>query len=213
MRPLVNLAGEPFRNRRLFWLSLLAIFALSLFWGLRSIQSLSQLDQELAVRAPGVVALEAKAKQAEASAPKDEALTLEQTRAYWAANGLISRKVFSWTLLLNDVERLIPRGVRVLRVGVSKSAASQSTERDAMRTTVPLDMEVVAKSVEDVTQLITAFNQTRVFVVSPKWQKPVEGLPEIEFGLEIAYQPPPIALPGTPVTARPAAAPQIAERR
>ncbi len=212
MRPLVNLAGEPFRNRRLFWLSLLAIAAFSAFWGLRSMRSLSQLDAQLAARAPEIVALEAKAKEIEAAAPLNQVLSSEQTRAYWAANGLITRKVFSWTLLLNDIERLIPRGVRVLRVGVSKGAAGQQTDQEPMRVTVPLDMEVVARSVDDVTQMITAFNQTGVFVVSPKWQKPVEGLPDIEFGLGIEYQPPPLRQAAKPATSQPAVQ-QIAERR
>jgi hypothetical protein len=51
-------------------------------------------------------------------------------------------------------------------------------------------MEVVAKSVPDVTLMLSEFNRTGIFVVTPKWQKPVEGLPDIEFGLEMEYQPP-----------------------
>ncbi len=207
MRPLVNLAGEPFRNRRLLWLSLLAIVAFSGFWGLRSIQSLSRLDAQLASRAPAIRTLEAKVKEIDAAPPLSQALTTDEARAYWAANGLITRKVFSWTLLLNDIERLIPRGVRVLRVGVSKGETRDAPGAETTRVTIPLAMEVVAKSVDDVTEMFTAFNRTDVFVVSPKWQKPVEGLTDIEFGLEIAYRPPPIAQPSVPVTQ------QIAERR
>ncbi|MEP7274538.1 MAG: hypothetical protein ABI882_23815 [Acidobacteriota bacterium] len=172
------------------------------------------MDAQLAARAPEIVALEAKAKEAEANAPVNQVLTPEQSRAYWAANGLITRKVFSWTLLLNDIERLIPRGVRVLRVGVSKgAAATQNSDQEAKNVTVPLDMEVVAKGVDDITQMITAFNQTRVFVVTPKWQKPVEGLSDIEFGLEIAYQPPPLTQRAKPAAVRQPAVQQIAERR
>lgn len=207
MRPLVNLAGEPFRNRRLFWLSILAILAISAYWGWESLRALSQLDAQLASREPAIRALELKAKEAESAAPLSQVLTVDQARAYWAANGLITRKVFSWTLLLNDIERIIPRGVRVLKVGVSKGAAKETPGVESARVTVPLDMEVVAKSVEDVTAMISAFNRTGVFVVSPKWQKPVEGLTDIEFGLGIEYQPPPIAAPSVP------ASQQIAERR
>jgi hypothetical protein len=211
MRPLVNLASEPFRNRRLFWLAIIAVFALSAFWGHRSIRTLSQIDAQLALREPAIRQLEATAKETEAKAPKDQVLSVEQSRAYWAANSLISRKLFSWTLLVNDIERLIPRGVRVTKVGVSK-AAKQTPAGEIVRITVPLDMEVVAKSVDDITAMITAFNRTDVFVVSPKWQKPIEGTSDIEFGLEIAYQPPPL-MPVPTVMPAKQAAQQIAERR
>ena len=207
MKPLVNLAGEPFRNRRLFWLAIIAVFAISAYWGLRSIRTLSQIDAQLALRSPSIRALEAKAKEADAKAPTGQVLTIDQMRAYWAANGLITRKVFSWTLLLNDIERLIPRGVRVLKVGVSKSV-KETPGSENTRVTVPLDMEVVAKSAEDVTTMIAAFYRTGVFVASPKWQKQIEGTTDIEFGLEIAYQPPPLPQHTVAVPAQ-----QIAERR
>ncbi len=209
MRPLVNLSGEPFRNRRLFWLSLLIIFGISLFVGWRSIQRMSQLDAELAARSPAIREVEAKVREVNKAPPVLPSLTLEQARAYWAANGLIGRKVFSWTLLLNDIERLIPRGVRVLRVGVSKNVTNERPANESTQVTVPLEMEVIAKSVGDFTQMVTAFNSTGVFVVSPKWQKPVEGLTDIQFGFDIEYQPPPIA----PVAPVKASSQQIAERR
>lgn len=211
MQPLVNLASEPFKNRRLFWLAILTVVGLSAFWGLRSIRTLSQIDAQLALREPAIRQLETTAKEIDAKAPKDQVLTIDQSRAYWAANGLISRKIFSWTLLLNDIERLIPRGIRVTKVGVSK-AAKETPGGEGVRVTVPLEMEVVARSVDDVTAMITAFNKTGVFLVSPKWQKPIEGTSDIEFGLEIGYQPPPLMTPPSVVPAKQANQ-QIAERR
>ena len=166
MRPLVNLSAEPFRNRRLFWLGIIVVVLLSTWWGLRSIRQLSQIDAQLAQREPAIRALEATAKEIDAKAPTTQVLSVEQARAYWNATGLINRKVFSWTLLLNDVERLIPRGVRVVKVGTSK-AAKESPSSDTNGVTIPLEMEVVARSVDDVPAKISAFNQTGVFVVSP----------------------------------------------
>ena len=209
MKPLVNLASEPFRNRRLFWLAILAVVGLSAFWGLRSIRALSQIDAQLAMREPAIRQVEAAAKEAESKAPLSQVLTVDQSRAYWAANGLISRKIFSWTLLLNDIERLIPRGVRVTKVGVSK-AARETPAGESVQVTIPLDMEVVARSVDDVTSMITAFNRAGSYVVTPKWQKPIEGTSDIEFGLEIAYEPPPVM---PPPSVLPAKQDQIAERR
>ena len=208
MRPLVNLAGEPFRNRRLFWFILLLVFVISALGGMKALSALSVIDAQLAADGPRVHALEAKVKELEGSLPSSQALPSDQIRAYWNANALIARKSFSWTQLLNDIERNIPSRVRVLRIGVAKNATQdRANSAETERRTIPLTMDVVAKSVDDVTQMITAFNGTGIFIANPKWQKPVEGLTDIEFGLEIEYR--------SPVAAHPVVSPaqQIAERK
>jgi hypothetical protein len=191
MKPLVNLAGAPFRNRRIFWIVLLAVVVVASSIGFRLVRSLTEIERQIGERQQPVLALEKRAKELEATAAGPQALTPEQRLTYWAANDLIGRKAFSWTHLLNDIERHIPATVRVLRIGVNKTAV---TERAGSATpakqTVALTMEVVAKSVPDVTLMLNEFNRTGIFVVTPKWQKPVEGLSDIEFGLEIEYQPP-----------------------
>jgi hypothetical protein len=189
MKPLVNLAGAPFRNRRIFWIVLLAVVVVTSSIGVRMLRSLSEIEVQISKRVEPVRALELRAKELEATAAGPQALTPEQRLTYWAANDLIGRKAFSWTHLLNDIERHIPATVRVLRIGVNKTASSERAGMPA-KPTVALTMEVVAKSVPDVTLMLNEFNRTGIFVVTPKWQKPVEGLPDIEFGLEIEYQPP-----------------------
>jgi hypothetical protein len=47
MRPIVNLASEPFRNRRLFWLAVLAIFGLSSYFGMYAIEQKVKLESQL----------------------------------------------------------------------------------------------------------------------------------------------------------------------
>ena len=99
----------------------------------------------------------------------------------------------------------------MIRVGVSKNVTSERPASESARVIVPLEMEVIAKSVGEFTQMVTAFNSTGVFVVSPKWQKPVEGLTDIQFGFDIEYQPPPV-VPVAPVAPVKTSS-QIAERR
>lgn len=195
MKPVVNLAGQPFRNRRLFWLMIVLVSVAATFVWLRSLGMLAGLEDKIARRKPSVAALEARVK--ELGADKQVSLTLEQRdrAAYWAASDLIERKAFSWTLLLNEIERHIPPRVRVLKVGVSKERSSGAVAAEAAgRKLVTLNMEVVAKSVEDATGMIQAFNRTGRFTVTPKWQKPVEGITDIEFGLDIDYEPPPFPI-------------------
>jgi len=195
MKPVVNLAGHPFRNRRLFWLLIVLVSLAATFVWLRSLSMLAGLEDKIARRKPTVSTLEARVK--ELGADKQVPLTIEQRdrAAYWAASDLIERKAFSWTLLLNEIERQIPPRVRVLKVGVSKERSTGAVAAEsAGRKLVTLNMEVVAKTVEDATGMIQAFNRTGRFVVTPKWQKPVEGIPDIEFGLDIDYEPPPFAI-------------------
>src|SRR5678816_4150860 len=160
MKPVVNLAGQPFRNRRLFWLMIIAVAVAATFVWLRSLSMLAGLEDKIARRKPAVSALEARVK--ELGADKQVPLTIEQRdrAAYWAASDLIERKAFSWTLLLNDIERHIPPRVRVLKVGVSKERSSGAVAAEAAgRKLVTLNMEVVAKTVEDATGMIQAFNR------------------------------------------------------
>ena len=192
MKPVVNLEVHPFTNRRLFWLMIIVAAAAATFVWLRSLGMLAGLEDKIARRKPAVSLLEARVK--ELGADKQVPLTLEKhdRAAYWAASDLIERKAFSWTLLLNEIERHIPPRVRVVKVGVSKERSEGAVAAAATgRRLVTLNMEVVAKTVEDATGMIQAFNRTGRFVVTPKWQKPIEGITDVEFGLDIDYEPPP----------------------
>ena len=219
MKPIVNLSGEPFRNRRLFWLAIFSVSVIATFVWLRSIGLLAGIDDRITAMRSVVAALEARVKEVGADRGPIQTLERRDRAAYWAANDLILRKTFSWTHLLNDVERHIPGGVRVLRIGVSKerSAASVAAEGSG-RKIVTLTMDVVAKNVGDVTGMIQSFNRTEKFLATPKWQKPVEGISDIEFGLEIDYEPPvPLIQPQKPVsepaTTRKNSTAQVAQRR
>jgi len=217
MKPIINLAAQPFRNRRLFWLTILAIFAVATMMWLRSLGLLAGLEDKIARRKPAVTDLEARVK--ELGADKAVPLTLQQRdrAAYWAANDLIERKAFSWTLLLNEIEKHIPPRVRVVKVGVSKERSAGSVAAAvAGRKLVTLNMEIVARNVDDATGMIQAFNRTGRFIVTPQWQKPIEGIPDIEFGLELDYEPPafPISVPSpSPTGTAKAATTQVAVRR
>ena len=105
-----------------------------------------------------------------------------------AASELIARRAFSWSQLLDDIERNLPAGVRVLRVAV---AQIQPNERDAAG--VEIESAATLKHVRhrqeraEVTAMINKFHESRRFRVSPVSQKPVEGTEEIEFELKVEY--------------------------
>src|SRR5262247_4415659 len=188
MRPLVNLSSQPFRNRRLFWLAILLLFAVPSYFGLDAIGTLARRENDIKTLDDELKRLQGSLKTVEKPTGANVTISADQNRQLVAASELIARRAFSWSQLLDDIERNLPAGVRVLRVSV---AQIQQNERDAAGgenvSAVTLDMTVIGKSGADVTTMINKFHESRRFRVSPISQKPVEGTDEIEFILKVEY--------------------------
>ncbi len=192
-RPLVNLATEPFRNRRLLWIAITMMFLLPTIFGQQAILLKSRQESEIQTWQTIVRELElrlGKSGQTSPGAPTQMPISTEENREIYAASELLARKSFSWSRLLDEIERALPPGVRVLRIGVStvvpeeKNGAIGGSESAAT-----LNLEVIAKSNQDVVALINRLHESGRFKVYPIAQKPVEGTPEIEFSLKTDYYP------------------------
>ncbi len=188
MRPLVNLSSRPFRNRRLFWLAVLLLFAVPSYFGLDAVGTLARRQSELEELDSEIQNLRNALNKIDKPAPSNVTISAERNLQLVAASELIARRAFSWSRLLDDIERNLPAGVRVLRVGV---AQIQPGERDngagENENSATLNMTVIGKSGADVTAMINKFHESRRFKVSPISKKPVEGTEEIEFELKVEY--------------------------
>jgi hypothetical protein len=210
MKPLVNLASEPFQNRRLFWLAIVLLIAIPSLLGLQAIRSIALLRSEISERAARVRALEAQLKKFEKPLQSDVTISPEKNRQLFAASQLRDRRAFSWSQLLNDIERNLPRAVRVRRVDVTQI---QAQERDGAVVggggndiAATLLFEVTGKSAQDVTGMIDKFQGTGRFKVFPQSMKPLEGTEEVEYTLRVDYSPP-------RAETKPAVNNQIAEKK
>jgi Tfp pilus assembly protein PilN len=153
-----NLATRPFYNERAvqLWLLVLALIvaAATLFNVLRVIQY-SQTDTELAGQASRdegrAASLRAEAARLRASVDPQQ-IELASTEAR-RANELIDRRTFSWTELLNQFETTFPDNVRIMSV---KPMVDEKRG-------VLLEIDVVARSIDDVDQLIGNLERTGVF--------------------------------------------------
>ncbi len=201
MKPLLNLASEPFRNRRLFWLLITGlIFATALF-GLNTLSQKSQLQMQANLLEPQVKKLEEKVKTE--GIPDFDGSTLSSTQniALIAADDLIVRKSFSWSQLLNDLERHIPHSVRVTRIAVDKVGKKGGNKNsDLSDRPVLLSFEVVGKQATDVTQMIADLNNSARFTASPVSQKAIEETNEVMFQLEVEYRASSLSSASAPAT-------------
>src|SRR5262245_12432306 len=207
MRPLVNLSSQPFRNRRLFWMAILLLFAVPSYFGLDAIDTLAERRTQLDTLDLTHQQLQRNLKQVDKPAPVSVKISVDQNRQLVAASELIVRRAFSWSRLLNDIECNLTPGVRVLRVEVTQIKLG---ERDGViggaENAATLSMTVIGKSGNEVTTMINKFTDSNWFKVFLVASKKVEGTEDVEFDLRVEY------FPQTP-TQRAGLSNQIAEKK
>ena len=194
-RPLVNLATDPFRNRRLLWIAITMMFLLPTIFGQQAIRQKARQEAEIQTWQTIVRELELRlGKSGQTPTPGVEnqlPISPEQNREIYAASELLARKSFSWSRLLDEIERNLPAGVRVLRISVTTVVPEEKNGTiGGSESAATLNLEVIAKSNQDVVSLINRLHESGRFKVFPISQKPVEGTPEIEFSLKTEYFPP-----------------------
>jgi hypothetical protein len=167
------------------------IFAIPSYLGLQAIEKMTSLELEISERRAVVQGLESDLKKIEKPITTNISISDDRNQQLVAASELIARRAFSWSQLLNDIERNLPPTVRVLRIAVSQI---QSGERDGTigegEIAATLGMTVIGKSGNDVTAMINKFHDSGRFKVSPLSKKSIEGTEDVEFDLRVEYFPP-----------------------
>ena len=179
-----NLATRPFYNERIvsLWLLafLLVVVVASVFNATRVLQY-SRNDTELGIQAARD---EARAAELRRSAqrvrttvdPKQIASASLEARQ---ANDLIDRRTFSWTELFNRFETTLPDEVRITSVR-PKIAKGQFL----------LTIAVVARGVEDISQMMDRLEQTGAFKhVGSDIDEHVNEQGQIQATIDIEYVP------------------------
>ena len=190
MKSLVNLSSTPFRNRRLFWLAILLLFLIPAYFGMQAVETASRLNGEISVQDMKTRNAEAQLKLVNKPVASKIAISPDQNKQLVAASELIARRAFSWSELLNDIERSMAQGVRVLRVGVTQIQPAERDETfDGNSNAATLNLIVIGKNGQDVTNMINKMHESGRFKVFPMSRKAVEGTEDIEFELKVEYFP------------------------
>ena len=194
----LNLASKPFTNRALPWIVTAAIIFVSLISLVFILRATNIANTQAAVVQKDINELGQKEialrKQAEAVR---QSLTTEQRQTLAAAHALVDRKQFSWSRLFADLEAALPGNVRVKRIAV-RGVSTQGTQ-----TLAELELAVVAKTPNVVTEMIAAMDRVGIFRAELRSQNLQRGRGESgsEYELFVIYTP----RAGAPATTSPIA--------
>ena len=194
----LNLASKPFSNRALPWVVTAVIIFVSLISLVFILRATNKTNAQAAavqkdINDLGQRELELR-KQAEAVR---QSLTNEQRQTLAAAHALVDRKQFSWSRLFADLEAALPGNVRVKRIAV-RGVSTQGSQ-----TLAELELAVVAKSPNVVTDMIAAMDSGGTFRAELRSQNLQRGRGEAgsEYELFVIYMP----RAGAPTTTSPIA--------
>jgi Tfp pilus assembly protein PilN len=182
----LNLASKPFTNRTLPWVvtGVILFFSLIAFTGI--IRATRQANAEAAVIESDLRRLRQEEEGLRKSADTvKQSLTPDQLKTLKAAHELVDRKQFSWSRLFVDLESALPGNVRVTRISVRDVAIREA------QTVAELDLAVVSKSSETITNMIANMDRGGVFRAYIAAQNLQKGRGEsgTEYELHVIYSP------------------------
>ncbi|HEX5731379.1 MAG TPA: hypothetical protein VF131_00985 [Blastocatellia bacterium] len=186
----VNLARRPFANRKLFWITVWAVFFLSLSVGLWAYSEKTTTDVEARRLASAVSDRERQVQQLKEDSAKRAQQTptvqLTERDAYElaAARRIISQKAFPWTKLINDIQERVPNNVRLLSIKVNESVDEEAGVVGLV------EVKALGKSSDNMTEMMTAFdNSGGLFMRGQSSQDQSIETNEVPFTLNLIYRP------------------------
>jgi type IV pilus assembly protein PilN len=195
MRLNINLASRPYEDARQFWmrwgagLGVVAILTLALivttvsgwFAARRDHANIAQLKSEIAQRDRTRQQAEDFLNRPENRSTRDQSQFL---------NELIQRKSFSWTRVLEDLEKVMPARVHLVSIQPELDDDSQLKLKLAVAGDSRDRALELARRMEDSRRF------TRTYVASESTRTERTGEDPFQFNLEAVYVPETVPLPG-----------------
>jgi Tfp pilus assembly protein PilN len=182
----INLATKPFTNRVLPWVVTVVLVFFSLVALIFILRATSEANAKAAVVQKEINDLNQQEQEMLKQAEQvKEALTSEQKQSLKSAHELVDRKRFSWMRLFADLEAVLPASVRVGRIAV------RQIRTQAGSTVADLELTVIAKSPNAVTDMIAVMDREGIFRAELRSQNLAKGKGEAgsEYELSVQYSP------------------------
>jgi hypothetical protein len=190
MRTNLNLSRQPYTNRRLFWICLLAVLFAGLsfaFWTAtgqaRVASEINELKGQITAKQASITALKEKASKNKVVVTQT-VLTEEQKYQLASARQLIAHKTFSWNSLLSDIEKYVPKRVRILSIKIVESA------KPSQEGTVLIEIVAAGETPAQMTEMMTAIEgSSGKFTLDQADQQQTAEDGTIPFSLKVLYKP------------------------
>ncbi len=190
MRIHLNLSRQPYTNRRLFWICLLAILIAGLsfaFWTMNEKTQVASVRQDLKnqidQKQKSIQHLKEKAEKNHVVVTQT-VLTDEQKFQLASARLLIAQKSFSWNGLLSDIEKYVPKRVRILSIKIVESAKSNDSG------TVLIEIVAAGEAPAQMTEMMSNIeNSSGKFALDQAEQQQVAEDGTVPFNLKLIYKP------------------------
>jgi hypothetical protein len=190
MRTNLNLSRQPYTNRRLFWICLLAVLFAGLsftFWTAtgqaRVASEINELKSQITTKQASLKILKEKAEKNKVVVVQTT-LTEEQKYQLASARQLIAQKSFSWNTLLSDIEKYVPKRVRIVSIKIAES--SKAKEEGA----VLVDIVAAGDSSAQMTEMMTTIeNSSGQFTLDQADQQAAAEDGSVPFNMKLIYKP------------------------
>jgi hypothetical protein len=186
----LNLSRQPFSNRRLFWICLLAVFCASLILAFWTATQKAQAESEINLLHRQVDDVQARIKILKEKSVEttkvvpQTVLTDEQKYQLASARQLINRKNFSWNNLLSDIEKHVPKQVRILSIKIAEGV------KEADAGAIEVDITAAGKTAAQMTEMMADLeNSSGKFVVDQSEQQAMSDEGDVPFTLRVLYRP------------------------
>jgi Tfp pilus assembly protein PilN len=190
MQKYLNLSQQPYTNRRLFWICLFVILCVNLifaFWTITQkaqvAADINQIHRQIDEKQRSIARIREQSKDVPVVIPQT-VLTDEQKYQLASARQLIGQKSFSWNNLLSDIEKHVPKKVRLLSIKIAES--SKQLEAG----TIEIEIAAAGRSAAEMTEMMADIESSAGrFVVDQAEQSAISEDGDVPFTLRLKYRP------------------------
>ncbi len=189
----INLAREPFRNRRVWILGLGLLVCLGLGVGLNLAARRRSLARQTEALAELVRQQEGEIRRLRGQIPPPvapEKLSPFEREALRSAAHLIERRLFPWSHLLRDLEQGLVANTRVTSIRVAPEESASGDLWNSGGTPARVSLTLIGRDLQDVLHVLERLRASGRFRnFRPKKQSLLEGTNEAEYELDVTYLP------------------------
>lgn len=186
----LNLSRQPYTNRRLFWLCLLVVLFAGMsiaFWTAsgqaRVASEIADLKSQISAKQESLKQLKAKTEQKQVVVTQT-VLTEEQKYQLASARQLIAQKSFSWNNLLSDIEKYVPKRVRIISIKIVESAKPKDEGA------ILIEISASGDTPATMTEMMTSIeNSSGRFMLDQANQQATDEDGSTPFNLKLVYRP------------------------